>query len=103
MRSQSADKTQYDVVPPWAAMTALTRRGMLLISVATFSWGIAFHSSLSAVAKLASVVGRDVRRRSRRASLLHMCSIGLRSGLLDGHGIDLIPRRSFSSWTLRAR
>ena len=84
-------------------MTALTRLGMLSIRWVILSCGIASHFACSNPASWAKFFGRDTDFEISRPSSSHACSMGLRSGLREGQGIDLTPRADLKSLTILAR
>ena len=80
---------QYLVWAPRAATTVRHLLGQERISRWILSCGMALHSSCSATASCWSVCGCRWRCRTRRSRVSHRCSIGLRSGDLEGHGKTL--------------
>ena len=78
-------------------MTAKQRRRMELVRRRTLSAGMASHSSCRAWRSSAKLVGGCCRALTLLSSWSHRCSMGFRSGDLEGHGSTAIPR--FAKWS----
>ena len=88
--------------PPSTDMTALISLGMLSIK-----WLIVSRDSNPLLPQKSTVAsgswGRHGLLETSRPSTSQACSMGLRSGLREGQGIDLTPREDLKSVTILAR
>ncbi|XP_058258308.1 uncharacterized protein LOC131361290 isoform X2 [Hemibagrus wyckioides] len=82
---------QYDVGPPFAAITASTLLGRLSTRFRSVFMGIFDHSSRSAFVRSHTDVGREGLALSLRSNSSQRCSIGLRSGLCAGQSSSSTP------------
>ena len=79
-------QSQYLLCHPLACNTARTRLGIDSIDQRIRSCGILPHSCSRACCSSCRICGAGCRLRRRRSKSSHKCSIGFKSGDLDGQG-----------------
>ncbi|XP_058230352.1 uncharacterized protein LOC131343021 isoform X2 [Hemibagrus wyckioides] len=84
-------RVQYDVSPPFAAITASTLLGRLSTRFRSVFMGIFDHSSRSTFVRSHTDFGREGLALSLRSNSSQRCSIGLRSGLCAGQSSSSTP------------
>ena len=78
---------QYLVYPPCTRTTASRRLIIPWINLWIWFWGILFHSSCKTAVNSLRIWTGGSHWRTRRPKMSHRCSMGLRSGLIAGHGM----------------
>lgn len=101
--SLHTDFHQYLVCPPCARTTDSRRLLIPWMSLRIWFWGILFHSSCRAAVNSLRLWTGGSLCLTRRPRKSHKCSMGLRSGLMAGHGILSIAfcrKKSFTACAL---